>query len=216
MFDPSDFRCKRLTKDAIREKAEEFREKCWPQKTVPVDMEEIIEKCLGLHIIPEHGIGALTQIDAYLRCDLSGIVVDYNQYMDERNRYANRLRFTFAHEIGHLVLHKDIYNRFSFSTTEEYIEFINSFPAEQYFYFEYQAKEFAGRLLVPRKMLVDEIGKIYEYKIASNTALLRLLKINPEMLLDGITPEICRPFGVSEKVIRIRIEREGLWPPIII
>jgi hypothetical protein len=212
MLDPEDFKCKYLTRAVIRQKAEEFRERCWPKKTVPVDMEEIIEKCLGLSIIPESSIGELTHINAYLRSDLKGIVVDLKKYMDERH-YGNTLRFTFAHEIGHLVLHNYMYNKFSFSEPEEYYEFITGFPEDQYSYFELQANEFAGRLLVPREKLVEEIRNFYKV-IVSDVRLNRIMRSDPDMVLERIATPLCKPFGVSEYVIKIRVQIENLWPPI--
>jgi len=71
-----------------------------------VNVEHIIEHSLGLDIIPVHGIRKFEKIDAYLKSDRSAIVVDIEQYMDVQNRYENRLRFSFAHEIGHYVLHE--------------------------------------------------------------------------------------------------------------
>lgn len=48
MEDVSDFRCPFLNKQDIWTEADEFREKFWPGKTLPVDMERIIEMELGL------------------------------------------------------------------------------------------------------------------------------------------------------------------------
>ncbi len=132
MFDPCDYKCNYISKEDIRLKADEFRKKFWNKDTLPIDMEAIIEAGLGLNIIPERSIRDLLEIDAYLQSDLGGIVVDYGQYMDERNRYANRLRFTFAHEVGHLVLHKYMYTKFAFTTTEDYYFFIQNFPDIHY------------------------------------------------------------------------------------
>jgi Zn-dependent peptidase ImmA (M78 family) len=130
--------------------------------------------------------------------------------MDKRDRYANRLRFTFAHEVGHFILHKYLYNRFSFSTIEEFFEFQRSFPEDQYSYFEYQANEFAGRLLVPRESLVTELDNLLGL-VKNDPRFSRIMKSDPEIILNRLTPKLCKPFGVSEEAIKRRIQREGLW-----
>lgn len=210
MAEYTDYECQYLAKEEIRDKADEFRMKYWKSEILPVDIERIIENDLILNIIPEHDIRKLLQIDAYLQSNLNSIVVDLEHYM--KNSYDNRIRFSFAHEVGHFVLHKYIYNNFNFNSRVEYKDFMNEFPNEQYSYFEYQANEFAGRLLVPRERLILEIREVYE-KIRKYNSLLKKLEENPEMVLDGTIQDLCKPFGVSEYVIRIRVEREGLWPP---
>ena len=84
---------------------------------MPVDMENIVERRLRLHIEPKRSLLDELDMDAYLRFDLSGIVVDHDRYMN--TRYQNRLRFSFAHEVGHFVLHKGVYNGLDLSTPEE-------------------------------------------------------------------------------------------------
>ena len=209
MSDPEDFQCKFLSREAIWAKADSFRARYWPQGTLPIDMDSIVES-LGLHIIPEHRIFESLQIDAFLKSDLEGIVVDQSQYMDKRDRYANRLRFTFAHEVGHFTLHKYLYEKFTFSTLGDFFEFQRDFPEDQYSYFEYQANEFAGRLLVPREDLVRELNDLLGL-VRNDPRFSRIMKSDPEIILNRLTPRLCRPFGVSEEAIKRRVQREQLW-----
>ncbi len=81
MIDYSKLKCKFIKKEEIRRTVEEFRSAYWKSGTAPVDMESIIERDLHLHIIPQHGIRQLDKIDAYLKSDLTGIVVDIGRYM---------------------------------------------------------------------------------------------------------------------------------------
>ena len=103
MFDYSNYKCEYLSKSQIKVKVENFRNEHWPEKIVPVDMELLLSKRMKIDIIPSRGIKELTKTDAFLKSDLTAIVVDLMQYMDEQDRYANRLRFSFAHEIGHIL-----------------------------------------------------------------------------------------------------------------
>ena len=211
MEDISRFKCPYIAIDQIWQEAENFRDEFWPESTLPVDIEKIVEERLKLNIEPEHGLLSEIDIDAYLRIDPTGIVVDYNCYMNEK--YMNRLRFSFAHEIGHFFLHKDIYSTFSIDDPSAWKDFMLNIPDREYGFFEYQANEFAGRTLVPRGRLLAEL-KICLQKV-QEAGMLDLVATDPSAVLSGISSTLCRPFGVSYKVIEIRVEREKLWPPKI-
>ena len=150
-----------------------------------------------------------TDMEAYLRSDLRGIVVDHDHYMNEK--FVNRMRFSFAHELGHFFLHKDFYAMIVFESAEEWKEILLSLPDTEYRYFEYQANEFAGRLLVPREDLVHEIENALKLLELNNMP--AYLKADPNAVLSLISTQLSRPFGVSTDVIERRVEREKLWPP---
>ena len=155
MQDYSKFKCPWISKKEIWELAEDFRSEFWPANTLPVDIETIIERRLRLNIEPEHNLLTDQDIDAYLRSDLTGIVVDHDCFMDER--FSNRLRFSYSHELAHLQLHKEMYAQLSISDLEDWRNFMSNVPDREYGYFEYQANEFAGRVLVPRDILKHEL-----------------------------------------------------------
>jgi hypothetical protein len=163
----AEFRCKWLRSEDIWDYAEVVRSRYWSAGSLPVDVETIVEFKLKLGIDPEHNLMQKTDMEAYLRSDLTGIVVDYDHYMDEK--FANRMRFSFSHELGHYFLHKDFYAVISFESAAEWKEILLSLPDTDYIYFEYQANEFAGRLLVPREDLVQEIEKSVEMLKRSET-----------------------------------------------
>ena len=208
-MDQAEFRCKWLRLEDIWDCAEAVRKRYWSAGKLPVDVEHIVESELKLYIDPEHGLLQATDMEAYLRSDLTGIVVDHDHYMDEK--FANRMRFSFAHELGHFFLHKDFYTTVVFESAEEWKEILLSLPDTDYRYFEYQANEFAGRLLVPREDLIQEIEKSVETLKRNN--MLEYLKGDPYAVLSGITPRLARIFGVSSDVIETRVRREDLWPP---
>ncbi len=211
MLDYSGFKCGYLTLSQIRTISDNFRKQYWNENILPIDMERIIEQRLKLNIIPEHGIRRLTKTDAYLQSDLTAIVVDFKQYMDEQDRYSNRLRFSFAHEVGHYILHRSIYDKFKLDTLEDYFLFIENIPEEEYEAFEWQANEFAGSLLVPRMRLIEEVKNIYE--IIKQRNLLEYLEMNPMDVLARVSHKLCKPFGVSTDVIERRVSVEKIWPP---
>lgn len=209
-MEPHEFKCKWLDKKEIWGTAEGIRQSYWPKGILPVDSEKIVEFRLRLAIEPKHGLFRAIDMDAYLKMDLTGIVVDYDYYMNDK--YAARMRFSFAHEMGHFFLHREIISSLKFASPREWKSFIDGIPEKNYRDFEWQANEFAGRLLVPPAELEKEIKKVYEV-IKENNELIRYLEMDPDAVLSGVSPMLCKPFGVSTDVIETRARREGLWPP---
>ncbi len=208
-FKKIDIKCPYIPPEEIRLKADNFRKKFWPQNQLPVNIEKIIEHGLDLYIEPKINLRREHDIDAYLKLDDSGIVVDQDLYMDDRQ--INRLRFSFAHEIGHHVLHRNISVLEKISSIESWYKFYQMIPDREYSFFEYQAHEFAGRLLVP----VEELERCLQNQakiVSENDDLLRMFDLNPQQLLDGIVRPVSSFFGVSDMVIQKRLDREKLWP----
>lgn len=193
--------------DDIREKAEEFRKQyVHPIDLVPIPIEEIVEFDLRLNIWPIEGLLSKIDVDGFLSNDLQTIFVDKTIYMD--SRYYRRLRFTFAHEIGHLVLHRQEIEHCKFRTELDWRTFREDMSEDDLFWFEQQAYEFAGRLLVPKKQLIRELnkhrGKIDLFrKMAENET--------DELLIKAISRIICDNFDVSDGVISRRIKNEKIW-----
>jgi hypothetical protein len=208
-LDYSEFKCKWIDPVSLWNIADETRNKYWPESKLPVNTEEIVEFRLRLNIEPVKYLLSTIDIDAYLKRDLSGIVVDYDCYMNDK--FANRMRFSFAHELGHFFLHKDIYMKFEVDSPEDWKNFVLIVPENEYKSFEWQANEFAGRLLVPYPDLENQIEKVGG--ILKENNLIPFLKIDPDAVLSRISPMLCKPFGVSTEVIERRVKREGLWPP---
>jgi hypothetical protein len=106
-LDFSNFKCIWKDKNQLRELADRIRQEYWPEGILPINTAEIVELRLNFDVEPVPGLLSILDVDAYLKTDLSGIVVDQDCYM--KDRFANRLRFSLAHELGHYFLHRDIY-----------------------------------------------------------------------------------------------------------
>lgn len=95
-----------------------IRDAYWPEGTLPIGTEKIVEFRLKLDIEPVRYLLATIDMDAYLTMDMTGIVVDYDCYMNAR--FANRMRFSFAHELGHFFLHREIFSILNPNSPEEW------------------------------------------------------------------------------------------------
>lgn len=155
--DPTSFKAPYIPRETIWAKADAFRKKYWASGVVPVNISAIVEFELELEIFAKYSIKETADVDALLLGDLKTIVVDRDIYM--KDRWQNRLRFSFAHEVGHLVLHADVFSGIRHSSIEDWIRFMQLIPMDQYSWIEQHAYEFAGRLLVPRELLIEDLKR---------------------------------------------------------
>ena len=199
-----------MDKQNIRQIADGVRLTYWHDRGIPVEPEYIIEVGLRLDIQPTKGLFSEREIDAWLKFDFTGIIVDTDRYLNEK--FSNRLRFSFAHELGHFFLHRYLLKDLTFNSFQQWEEFILNSPQKDYKWFEWQANEFAGRLIVPLQDLETYVCKVCE-ELKQNDLLLRYLSKDPDLVLSCISPSLSKPFGVSEEVIEKRVQKEGLWPP---
>lgn len=137
-----------LDYNTIRARADDFLVQYKNDDDYFTDIESIVEFDMSLGITPIPLRDAY-QIEAFISNDLSEIFVDDYVFTNHEYRY----RFSLAHEVGHLRLHKDLFDNINFSSTEDWKNLIQDFPVDQYSYFENQAYQFAGLILVPDKTL---------------------------------------------------------------
>ena len=146
----------------IREKADNFRQKQWPQESIPIDIEIILEK-MGFILEPVHNIKRDSDTISCLSPDLKTISIDIETMLDERQAFL--LRFSLAHELGHYVLHRPFFEHQkeqNFKTIQQWISFVRDCSSQNILpeYFEQSADEFAGRFLVPQNHLEQESKNI--------------------------------------------------------
>ena len=113
------------------------------------------------------------------------------------------MRFSFAHEVGHLILHKDIYNSFKIKTKKNFYDLMKQIPEIQYGYLEKQANIFANFLLIPRQRLIKEKQNILN---SENIKKLSLNKISKESLNPYLSIPLSQKFMVSEDAIEIALK----------
>lgn len=180
----------------ISNKVELFRKKFW-DNSIPVNIERIIDLRLKLDVIPVPSLQKLCDTDALIASSWKEIYVDEEKYLDDR--YQNRLRFSLAHEIGHFVLHKNIYESFDIKTFKDIYDLIRDIPQEQYSYLETQANKFANLLLVPRNILGNQrIREVKKQKTIPKNVDRKTLNLY-------LAIPLSKEFGVSERVIEIAL-----------
>ena len=167
------------------------------------DLRDILEFELDLEILPVQSLKSDVDIDALLMADFRTMLVDQDEYMDER--FENRLRFSVAHEIGHLVLHRDVWEGIPIRSAEDWIAFIGGLPEDQWRWLENHANEFAGRFLVPPDALRVEYACVAE-RVPDEV---RQWDPTGDQTRQYLADAICGVFGVSSQVIEHRLQKEG-------
>jgi Zn-dependent peptidase ImmA (M78 family) len=198
-----------LTNDQLHEAAMAFLRKYHPQDSLPIPIEEIIEFQLGLDIIPTPGLSKGFEIDGFLTRDFSSIYVDDFIQSNRPTRY----RFTLAHEIGHLVLHRELLDEIAtFDDVDSWRDFVKNLGPDKGKY-EYQGYTFAGYVLVPKHHLAAGVRKCLP-EIGAEIAVAKSARIPRAAYLDYavnmLSDKLAGQFDVSPEVIQKRIKNDKL------
>jgi len=198
----SDLKIQFLSNEEIKVKAADFLSRFHPDNSIPVPIEEIVEFDLGINIIPMHGLRKAFEIDGFISSDLHDITVDDSV----SELYPSRYRFTLAHEVGHIILHKELFVTAKFSNYSDWKSFVNNISEVDYKKLEWQANAFAGLVLVPAEHLEVAVKSCVEKIIREGID----LKANWDFGWNLIASHICGDFQVSPPVIERRIKFENL------
>lgn len=139
----------------IRKASDIFLSTYNPKNTIPVPIEEIVEIKLGISIILIGGLIRNFGVNAFISNTFDRIVVDEVMY----SKQPQRIRFTIAEEIGHLILHKAWYQLHGPKTTEKYLDWQEKIDGKTFDFIERQAKTFAGMVLIPEQMILNSWQK---------------------------------------------------------
>jgi len=185
-----------LDKSFIKRRADFLRKK-HHGSSVPVDIEKIIEIKLKINIIPLPGARSNYSLEALITSNWKSIYVDKHAYDNQ----DNRLRFSLAHEIGHFLLHKKIYEGLKIKSIADFYKTVEKTPIKQYGYLEAQANYFANFLLVPWENLKLEKEKLL--KKIKNEEIIK--KTDPKMINSYLAELLTGVFEVSAEVIEISL-----------
>src|ERR1700739_2241846 len=102
--------------DKLREVAADFLCQHHPSGEIPIPIESIIEFRFKLDIVPVPGLMDEFDVDAFITSDLSEIRVD--RFL--RGSRSARYRFSLAHELAHLLIHKEVFRELKFTSVKEW------------------------------------------------------------------------------------------------
>ncbi len=186
----------RLSYQRIGQITDDFLKKYHPIPSLPIPIEEIAEQKLMLRIIQKVNLKKEYDVDGFLASNLTTIFIDFNLYLN----YENRTRFTIAHEIGHLVLHHELFKQLNINSVEALNQLAVKITDEEYGWLEYQAYSFASQVLVPKSLFFEALKKRLGRLPSRET---------PEVLSTTIQ-DLPGLFQVSDAVILRRLQKEGI------
>lgn len=202
MEDFTDFKAPFYSYEQIRSVAETFLQAHNPDGDIPVDIELIIERDLGINIIPvplelQFGVDAITSLSKKeIRIDI-----------DTCQNIETRFRFSLAHEIGHIILHDQIFESIEYQNLNDFKDLQDQIPPNEYSWLERHANDFAGLILVPTNELKSQL-EISVDKLTKEGFTIH--DGNYEILVDYISASLGKYFNVSDIVPKIRIDKEGI------
>lgn len=196
-----------------REAAEAFRAEHItgrPYDRFPVDVFFIADNILRLDLIPISGLCDLIDECAAIKPNLRELYVDDDLFAAYGDRHAkrwelDRLRFSIAHEIGHICLHAEHVGAIRCHEIEDLQRLFNS-DTELRHTLEKEANEFAGRLIVP-------LGKLEE-TLTNFGRMQSDPRWRDSSELRGSFCDLAgRMFGLNARDgMRTRLDREAVWP----
>jgi len=191
----------------LASRAEAFLNRYHPSREIPIPVEEIIDVDLQIEIMPIPGLSRIgsgdedDMVEAFVNADLTAITVDEAAYEKQTNRY----RFSLAHELGHIVLHRKVFSKLTFDSIEQWKQAMRTISQKDYQWLEWQAYAFAGLLLVPGEELAAEFeGCINLVRKQHMDPRDEAVPLHVEKYLGDV-------FSVSSAVIHKRIEKDQLW-----
>lgn len=176
---------------------------------IPVDVLTCIEVRLKIDVIPFPRLLSKYSVDAAVMPDFSGIYVDKDSYAYLEGKplwMFNRLRFSLAHELGHIVLHREIVKGVKFESLEDFWKFSRLYSKSKYG-LEWEANEFAGRLIVPIDRLKVDFDKFAAGVKGEFPSWWSSMDLRA-----ALTDQLSTTYQVSKDVISCRLDREELWP----
>ena len=179
----------------VRTISESFLKDYYPSLVPPIPIEDIAELQIGIEINSVAGLKEEFDIDGFIHSNFQAITLDDYVF----NMFEERTKFTIAHEIGHAVLHKKIYEQFNIDSKEKYRKFQNSIPEEDQKWLEIQANMFAGCVLAPSKPLKKAVKEVTD----DNSPVQTDTSIPYFAELPGL-------FKVSPAVMLRRLQKEGI------
>lgn len=189
--------------DDLRRAAEDFLAERHPDGTVPVPIEEIIEFAFRLDIIPIREMRTTWDVRAFVSKDMKSISIDANIQENQPAEY----RYNLAHELAHLLIHRDVIEQFDFATIREWKDQVTAVDEMVFGTFEWQAHALASLILVPRAALGAESAKARSLVVAAGASP-DVTEASQRMVVSNFG----RLFQVPAHVVADRLLRDAVWP----
>ncbi|MBK6734152.1 MAG: ImmA/IrrE family metallo-endopeptidase [bacterium] len=169
----------------------------------PVEADYILETVFGAEIVVAEDLFRTTSVHAFVAGGCRQVFVDYETTVRDPAWY----NYSLAHEVGHLVLHPQVFEAATHKTRAEFDAFRRKIGQDTYSKLEQQAHLFAGALIAPAQLLERTADEVI--------ATVRSHGIELTPMLDVDWPIIFREIGkrlnVNDRTIAYRMEDLGIY-----
>lgn len=195
------------TTDELEANAAQFhRRYCGDPLEIPIDIEVILERDIGVDILPFPDLERQYSIVGMLSKDLQSnrpvVVIDENVMENQWYRY----RFTLAEEYAHSVLHAEIFHEVR--GVEEYQHLQQSLTNEEIWLMDRNARYLAGSLLIPASHVVALAKDLVPPQLDPLKALFR--GVRDEELFRAAAHVLHEVYGVSLECMRYRLTNKAV------
>lgn len=204
---PVEITAPNLSYEQINQEANKFLEQYWKSGTIPVDIERIAEFDFHLNIFPFPNLQNSFDVEGFLSGDLTTLYIDEFVYDQRPTRY----RFSIAHEIGHIILHRAIIESIYPRSVSGWRDFMLNVDPGTYGSLEYQAYVFAAATLMPRLDLQKLFAikkKALQPNIDDAESKGLSLEVSQNYIINAIASELFASFDVSNDAAVRRITKE--------
>jgi hypothetical protein len=191
-----------LSAEQVEGLASAFRERFAPSRAGALDIEEIVEHDLKVLVVPKKGICGRLRKKAWLSSDGTRIIVDEAVMMGPLDEY----RFLITEELAHQQLHGYLLPDRAFANEMEFRRWHRGITPEMEHWLEWQARTWAGRVLVPRAELLT----VFRGAVRDARKLFRTFVLS-EVAQLYVENSVAAWFGVSAACAHVRIDQDGLW-----
>lgn len=157
----------------------------------------------------KYSVGCITEEGILGKCNFINRAIYLS---DDLEIGSARWRFTFAHEIGHILLHRKIFLNDGLSDDNDSI-FKGDFSTENHRRLEIQANYFASYLLMPRNLFIERYIRVYK-RLGIPERIFPQLYVDDQQVnlkdYDDLLVHLSKMFGVSKQVIDIRLREYNL------
>jgi Zn-dependent peptidase ImmA (M78 family) len=121
-------------------------------------------------------------------------------------RYPRRARFSIAHEVSHVLLHREAFRSIQVSSIDDWMQVVANIDPIDYRLLETQANNLAGLLLVPDSRLATETRGIAR-------ALVERGHMQPGQVIPArfLAETLGDVFDVSRGTIIYRVKADGVY-----
>lgn len=191
-----------LSREHIEELANEFRDRHAPGRSGALDIEEIVEFDLKIMVVPKNGLCSRLRKKGWLSSDGRRIILDEAVMQGP----VEELRFLIAEETAHQQLHGYLLPAQPFANEFEFRRWHRGITPDMESWIEWQARTWAGRVLVPRR----ELRTVFAAAIRSARKVFRTFVMHEAAIL-YVEQMVGAHFGVSIPCAHVRIDQDGLW-----